>query len=106
MDLKTCLLLTIISESALESTLVRELGELGARGYTITEARGYGDHGNRDAAWSPHANIRIEVLCDDATARRLYITIQERYYENYSIILYLSEVGVLRPEKFAAQPSQ
>lgn len=102
MDLTPRTLLTIISEAALESTLLREFERLGARGYTITEARGKGGHGQRDASWAPHANIRIEVLCDDATARAIYSAIQDRYYANYSIIMFVSEVGVLRPDKFKA----
>ena len=100
MDLTPRTLLTIICEAALESTLVREFGEHGARGYTITEARGKGDHGRRDAAWAPHANIRVEVLCDRATAMEIAQLLRERYYDNYSMIMYLSEVEVLRPQKF------
>ena len=102
MELSTRTLLTIIAEGALEDTLLGDIETLGARGYTITDARGKGDHGRRDASWAPHANIRIEVLCDAATARALYTSIYERYNDNYSMIMYVSEVGVLRPKKFDA----
>jgi hypothetical protein len=100
MELTPCSLLTIVSESALESTLVREIETLGARGYTITEARGKGGRGQRDAAWAPHANIRIEVLCDDDTAQAIAAAIRTRYYDDYSIVMFVGQVGVLRPEKF------
>ncbi len=100
MELTPCSLLTIVSESALEATLLREIEALGARGYTITEARGKGSHGQRDAAWAPHANIRIEVLCDEATARAITSAVRSRYYDNYSVVMFVSQVGVLRPDKF------
>lgn len=93
-------LLTIVSEAALENTLISDLEALGARGYTITEARGKGARGERDASWSPAANIRIEVLCDEATARVITTAVRERYYDNYSMVMYWSDVSVLRPDKF------
>ncbi|EXF23976.1 nitrogen regulatory protein P-II [Nesterenkonia sp. AN1] len=93
-------LLTVVTEAALEGTLVREIESLGAHGYTITDARGKGDHGVRDAGWEASANIRIEVVCDADTARTLATHLREHYYRNYAMILYLSEVEVLRPEKF------
>ena len=93
-------LLTIVTEAALEDTLVRDIGILGARGYTITDARGKGGRGKRDATWAPHANIRLEVLCDANTAGTICTALRERYYDNYSMVMYVSDVDVLRPEKF------
>ncbi|WP_298937582.1 P-II family nitrogen regulator [Ralstonia thomasii] len=93
-------LLTIITEAALESILIKEIEALGARGYTITDARGKGRRGPRDAAWDESSNIRIEILCDaeiaDAIARHLWA----RYYDDYGMVLFVNDVSVLRPEKF------
>ena len=100
MELTACKLLTIMTEAALEDTLVRDIESLGARGYTITDARGKGSHGRRDATWAPHANIRLEVLCHADTAHAICMALRERYYDNYSMVVYVGEVGVLRPEKF------
>lgn len=61
-------LLTIVCEAALEETLLSEIEALGARGYTVTDARGKGSRGRRDATWGPLANIRVEVLCTAETA--------------------------------------
>jgi nitrogen regulatory protein PII len=93
-------LLTVVTEAALESQLTRDLERHGARGYTITNARGKGQRGVREAGWEADSNIRIEVVCDEATARRLAEHLQERYYDNYAMILLLSDVEVMRPEKF------
>lgn len=100
MELTTRKLLTIVTEAALEDMLVRDIESLGARGYTITDARGKGRRGKRDATWAPHANIRVEVLCDADTAHAICTALRERYYDNYSMVMYLGEVVVLRPEKF------
>ena len=100
MDTTKRKLLTIMSEAAQEEALVRDIESLGGRGYTITDARGKGSRGKRDAAWTQDANIRIEVLCDAGTAHAIGAALRERYYENYSMVMYLSEVEVLRPEKF------
>ena len=100
MELTARKLLTIVTEAALEDTLVADIENLGARGYTITDARGKGSRGMRDATWAPHANIRIEVLCHADTARAICMALRERYYDNYSMVAYVSEIEVLRPEKF------
>lgn len=100
MELTTRKLLTIVTESALEDTLVHDIENLGARGYTITDARGKGGRGMRVATWAPHANIRLEVLCDADTAQAICTALRKRYYDNYSMVMYVGEVVVLRPEKF------
>lgn len=93
-------LLTIVCEAALEETLLRELEALGARGYTVTDARGKGGRGRRDATWGPLANVRIEVLCNAETAAAIATALRDRYYDNYSMILFVADVEVLRSEKF------
>lgn len=93
-------LLTVVCEAALETTLLRDLESLDARGYTVTDARGKGSRGRRDATWGPHANIRVEVLCTAETALAISAALRERYYDNYSMILFVADVDVLRPEKF------
>lgn len=96
-------LLTIVAESALEQRLVKDIERLGAHGYTITEARGKGSRGVRNADWDRSGNIRMEVVCDATTAEVIAGDLRERYYDNYAMILFIGDVDVLRPEKFAAQ---
>ena len=93
-------LLTIVCEAALEVALLRDLESLGARGYTVTDARGKGSRGRRDATWGPNANIRVEVLCAADTADAISRALRERYYDDYSMVLFTADVEVLRPEKF------
>jgi hypothetical protein len=93
-------LLTVVTEAALENVLTHEIGKLGAHGYTITDARGKGRRGARNAGWEHSGNIRVEIICDAATAKRISEHLWEHYYEDYAMILTVSDVEVLRPEKF------
>jgi hypothetical protein len=94
-------LLTIITEAAIEHILIRDLERLGAGGYTVTDARGKGSRGVRSADWTTSSSIRIEVICDEHTAYAIADHLRRHYYDNYAMILYLSEVLILRPEKFS-----
>ncbi len=93
-------LLTIVTEAAIENILVRDIERLGAHGYTITDARGKGNRGVRNAGWEASGNIRIEVVCDAASAEAITAHLKAHYYSAYAMIIMTSEVEVLRPEKF------
>ncbi|HXG37770.1 MAG TPA: transcriptional regulator [Bacteroidota bacterium] len=92
--------LTIITESAIEGLLTDQLERLGAKGYTIVEARGKGARGVRTGDWDQNMNVQIDIICDESTAHRIVTYCSEHYYKNYAMILYLSDVDVIRPEKF------
>lgn len=93
-------LLTIITESSLENSLIKQLEELGARGYTICDARGKGTRGTRGANWDYEGNIRIEVLTNEDVAAEIKRVFQQKYYENFAMIIYSHTVDVLRSQKW------
>lgn len=93
-------LVTVVTEATIEHKLVNELDELGVHGYTITDARGKGARGVRDASFEFEANVRIEVICDDTLAAAIVEHLKEHYFANYAMIWFMSEVEVLRPAKF------
>jgi hypothetical protein len=93
-------LITVITESAIEAALLRDFDKLGVRGYTVSDARGRGSRGVRDAAWEEAANIRVEVICSRTLAESMLSHLQERYYVNYAMVAFLQDVEILRPEKF------
>lgn len=94
-------LLTIVTETVLESRLIEALEQCGVPGYTVMDVRGKGDRGVRSAGWDQSGNIRVDVICDEETANRALAHIRDRFYENYAMIATISAVEVLRPEKFA-----
>ncbi|MGK0375606.1 MAG: hypothetical protein ACJA2E_002086 [Arenicella sp.] len=94
-------LLTIVTEAALESRLINDIEQLGALGYTITNARGKGSRGLRSGSWEASANIRIEVICGPDLAKQIANHLQKKYYDNYAMVTFSSDVEVLRPNKFS-----
>jgi hypothetical protein len=93
-------LVVVITESALETLLVKDILALGAHGYTVADVRGGGRGGVREGAWEADRNIRLEVICDDTVANAIAEHVLQRYALNYSTTVFVSDIGVLRPEKF------
>ena len=87
-------LLTIISESVLEDTLIDEITSLGAKCYTISDARGRGSHGVRSGKWSAGGNIRIEIVGDAELCARISTRLHEIYEKNYGLMMYTSTVEI------------
>ncbi len=100
MNHSTHQILTIITEAALENTLTEEIEKLGANGYTIMDVRGKGHHGLRAGVWDASANIRIETICTTAVAEAISVLLKEKYYDDYAMVMFTSDISVLRPEKF------
>lgn len=93
-------LLVMLAEAALEKPLIAEIRALGATGYTVTDCRGSGPRGDREATWEADRAVRIEVLCDEQLAGRIAERVRERYFANYAVSLFLTDALVLRPEKY------
>lgn len=89
---------TIITESVLEAKITKSLDKLGAHGYTITDARGKGDHGSSD--WGKNKNIRIEIVCCINVSEAIIKNIQSNYFKDYGIIAFKHKVEVARKDKF------
>lgn len=100
MEHATRKLITVITEAVLERALSKDLDTLGASGYTFSDARGRGSRGVRQAGWEHGANLRLEILCDDAVAQKILTHLRAHYYDHYAMVLWVQDVGVLRPDKF------
>jgi len=99
MELKRLKLVTIVAESLLEKRLVEEIKRLGARGYTITPARGEGSRGIRSVDWEGQ-NIRLETIVSEEVALKILQKLQEEYFPHYAVIAYVENVEVVRGEKY------
>jgi len=93
-------LLVIITEAVLENALVRDVRELGAQGWTVAEVHGGGSEGVREGAWEADRTIEMKVICAPAVADTIAAQVLESYAANYSVVMYFSEVSVLRPDRF------
>ncbi len=85
-------LLTIITEAVLEKDIIDAIMSLGAKGYTITDARGRGTHGLRSGKWSVGANLRIEVVGNKDLCARIVEHMQSHYEKNYGLLMYTHPV--------------
>ena len=93
-------LLTIITEAVLEPRLIELVREMGATGYTATEARGSGSRGVRSAGWMHNGNVRLEVICTDDVAVKISEYLRAHFYADYAMVSFVIDVGVLRADKF------
>jgi nitrogen regulatory protein PII len=92
--------LTIITEAILETILLDDIEKLGAKGHTIFEVSGKGARGARKGDWEQNRNVQIDIICDEQVASKIAQHCAEKYYQHYAMIIYLSDVEVLRPQKF------
>jgi len=100
MNANTRTLLTIVTESSLEHRLISDIENLGARGYTISDCRGKGAQGTRDAEWDYDSNIRVEVICRSEIAEAITDYLHKTYYKDFAMVIFSGDVAVLRPQKF------
>jgi nitrogen regulatory protein P-II 2 len=90
---------TIVAEALLEDRIARALHEMGARGHTVTEARGEGSRGLRASDLEKN-NVKIETIVTDDVAERILTRVANEYFAHYAVIAYVSDVRVIRGEKY------
>ena len=92
-------LVTIISEPVVSKEIISLAMDLGASGFTSSDVRGEGSS-DKSSGEVPDEKIKIEIVADSVLAEKLMLEVATHYFKNYSIIVYSSEIRVLRPEKF------
>lgn len=100
MQFHTRTLLTIVTEAILENDLVDLFNRRQIRGWTIVAARGKGDHGEKRGSFDANENIQLELITTTATAEALATEIIQEFGQDYALVQWLSEVRVLRADKF------
>jgi len=93
--------LTIISESLLREEIVALIRRHGATGFTLSKVEGQGSRGVRASEWEGR-NLKFEVILGVSTADEILDEISAKYFEDYAVIAWLTEVEVLRGHKFIA----
>lgn len=93
-------LLVVITEAALEKRLAGDARALGAQGYTVTDCRGSGQHGERESTWAVDRSIEIKIVCDAAVVDKLAEHLLTTYAPHYAMTLFVTDAAVFRPQKF------
>ena len=96
-------LVTVVGESVLSERLPAELLALGATGWTMASVTGSGSRGMRSSL-VPGDNMRIEVVVSEAVADRILATLATEYFPNYALVAWVSDVQVVRGEKYREAP--
>ena len=99
MQLQTLKLVTIVTEQVVREQLVKKILALGATGCSWGEVQGTGSRGARSDA-TGDTNVRIEVVCAQATADAVLTMVSRNYFENYACIAWQSDVAVVRGARY------
>lgn len=95
--------LTIVAELVVEQRMLDDLVNCGARGWTVTSARGAGPR-HRQISDFEGGNSRIEVLVDEPTAEKVWQLLERDYFPNFAVSAWLTDVEVARPERYESAP--
>ena len=91
--------LTLVVESVHEQRLVDGLLRCGARGWTITPARGHGP-GHTGMTEVEGGSSRIEVLTSPEVAGRIWELLRSDFFPHYSMAAWEYPVSVARVERY------
>jgi len=98
-NLKQRKLVTIVAEAALEPRLIRDLTNLGAKGYTITPAHGAGPRNQRNGDLEG-GNVKIEIVVNNEVMAAILALLEANYFPHYACSCWVSAVEVLRDERY------
>ena len=68
--------------------------------WTISEVRGAFPEGERDGDWEANRTIEIKVICEPSVADAIADAVLAKYAQDYSVVMYFSDVSVLRAERY------
>ncbi len=100
MKLYNVKLLTITCEILAQENIMGILKKHEITGYTTYEVDGNGARGLRGQGLKTEKNVKVEVIMREEKLQDIVEEISRTLFANYAIVLYVSDVGVLRPEKF------
>jgi len=93
-------LLTITCEILAQQNIIDILSKHEITGYTTYEANGNGSRGLRVQHFKNEKNVKFDVQSREEKLQDVVEEVSRTLFANFAIILYVSDVGVLRTEKF------
>ena len=94
-------LVSIIATDSLEEKLVSMFKKYGVSGYTILRARGEGASGIQADMTGFDANILVKVIVPTERLGAILESIERKISKGYHLTVYISDIQVITPEKFA-----
>ena len=96
-------LLVIVAEAVLRDRLVAELKTLGVPGCTLTPAMSWTRQGLGSGEFEG-PSVRMEVVASVEVVDSILLALSEKYFPTWSVMAWVTDVQVVRPEKYAATP--
>lgn len=93
-------LLTITCEILAQKNILEILNKHDITGYTTYEVDGNGARGIRGQGLKNEKNVKVEVIMREEKLSDIIEEISRTLFANFAIVLYVTDVGVVRPEKF------
>lgn len=95
----------LIVERLIQEQVIDLIEEGGAKGYTLVPGSGQGEHhrrrGSRASVVSDFSIVRIEfIMASKDKAKAIAEKVAETYFEQYPGIVYISDVEVIRADRF------
>ena len=100
MKLYNVKLLTITCEILAQKNVIDILKNHEITGYTSYEVDGNGEKGLRGQGIKAEKNVKVEVIMREEKLSDVIEDISRILFPDFAIILYVSDVGVVRTEKF------
>ena len=100
MKLYNVKLLTITCEILAQKNVIDILKNHNITGYTTYEVEGNGEKGLRGQGIQAEKNIKVEIIMREEKLSAVVEDISRTLFPDFAIILYVSDVGVVRTEKF------
>ena len=94
---------TIIIEEILKDQIQEEGMALGATGYSTLEVQGLGSRGARHGTMVG-SNVQISFIVPEEVAEKILAHVSQKYLDNYAGIGWMSDVAVVRGERYVNQP--
>ena len=100
MKLYSVKLLTVTCEILAQKNVIDILAKHKITGYTTYEVEGNGARGLRGQGLKNEKNVKVEVIMQENTLQDVVEELARTLFANFAIIVHVSDVGVLRTEKF------
>ncbi|NQV39282.1 MAG: hypothetical protein HQ505_01875 [Nitrosopumilus sp.] len=100
MKLYTVKLLTVTCEILAQKNIIEILNKHEINAYTTYEVDGNGARGIRGQGFKNEKNVKVEVIMREEKLQDVVEEISRTMFANFAIIVYVSDVSVVRTEKF------
>ena len=93
-------LLTITCEILAQKNIIEILNKHEITGYTTYEVDGNGARGIRGQGLKNEKNVKVEIIMREEKLQTVVEEISRTLFANFVIVLYVSDIEVVRTEKF------